>query len=202
MTTVELALVGGVLSFSVVGILQVGLVSKAQKMNVSNNNTGRAVGLWNLIVTREDERYSLSRFQIYIWFVVATVSWGASSFALEKLGDIPEGLIYLMGLHGVVAITSTGIALQPSKQGLLKNPQSDPSPPSFFRDIFFRTDDSLDLPRTQMFVWTILILMAYIVMVIHNFAEGHRHLPDIPTSLVALMGTSHLLYVGSKAVEK
>jgi len=54
-----------------------------------------------------------------------------------------------MELHGVVAITSTGIALQPSKWMLLKDLLKNSYPPSFVRDIFFEKDDSLNLPRLR-----------------------------------------------------
>ncbi|MHB1757744.1 MAG: hypothetical protein ACYCT9_09590 [Leptospirillum sp.] len=88
--TAGLALVGGILLLSVMTVIQVGLVSKAQKMDGSNNN-GCTIGVWKRIVTREDERDSLSRFKSLsgLWW---GVSWGGSSFAQgENCRIFPEG---------------------------------------------------------------------------------------------------------------
>jgi hypothetical protein len=77
-------------------------------------------------------------------------------------------------------------------------------PPDFIKDIFFESDDSLDLPRTQMFIWTIVSLGVFTVMLIENYSGGNLKatLPYITSGLVALMGLSNGAYLGAKAGTK
>ncbi len=75
--------------------------------------------------------------------------------------------------------------------------------PDFVKDIFFDgKKNSLDLPRTQMFVWTIVSLCYFAIKLIQSSIHGTPSLPDIPAGLVVLMGVSHGAYIGTKATEK
>lgn len=49
-----------------------------------------------------------------------------------------------------------------------------------------------------MFIWTVLILMAYVVMVLYGFSKEHRHLPEIQTSLVALIESTFCMSDSSR----
>jgi hypothetical protein len=103
-------------------------------------------------------------------------------------------LSLLIGINVAAAVTSTGItywgnvAMQKSTKG-----------PDFVKDIFFESETSLDLPRTQMFIWTIVSITIFTVAVIDTIRRGEPMLPDIPKGLVALMGLSHGAYLGTKA---
>ena len=193
MSEIQSGIMGGGLAFLFLAILQSALVSKATQI-AQRGGTRQMGGFWEIIVTSDDGRYSLSRFQAYIWFVSGIVCWAAVSFASKGFASIPQGLYLLMGLHAAVAVTSTAIALRSSSTITVS-----PEPPMFVQDIFFETNGNLDLPRTQMFAWTVLILLGYVMLVVRSFVIGHSQLPDIPVGLVALMGTSHAMYLGTKA---
>lgn len=49
-----------------------------------------------------------------------------------------------------------------------------------------------------MFIWTVLILMAYVVMVLYGFSKEHRHLPEVQTSLVALIESTFCMSDSSR----
>jgi hypothetical protein len=198
--------------------------------------TNPAVRFFDLIVTGEDARYSLSRFQIYLWTLIALVAFGASTFANGKFADIPTNLWLLMGLNVATAVTATAITPPPKgaptqaaappaqpaqpQQAVAAPAQAPAVPPQpqqvqsqafgFVGDLFYESGrpGSLDLPRTQMFVWTIVVAAAYIVLFVKQFpcpqlpcAAGSAapSLLDVPIGLVALMGVSQGAYIGSKA---
>jgi hypothetical protein len=140
---------------------------------------------------------------MYLWTLVVVIGYAAvflSNFKTPdfKMLDIPQNLYLLMGVNLAAAVTSTAIA---TRNGV-KKPVGQPD---FVKDIFFESEkNSLDLPRVQMFVWTIVSLCYFAIMLIQKFAEhgAEPSLPDIPTGLVVLMGVSHGAYLGAKAATK
>lgn len=186
---------GGIAVLFLIG-LQAWLVRRARQ-NARTTGSNRVVKFWDLIVTGDDEKYSLSRFQLYLWFVVIVVSYTAVCFATGELLELSEGLNALLGINVAAAVASSAIALKDDKRQIPKA-----AAPDFVRDIFFESDASLDLPRTQMFAWTVIIALGYIAMVVKSFQVEAPHLPDVPLSLAALMGISHGAYLGAKAAEK
>jgi hypothetical protein len=112
----------------------------------------------------------------------------------DFLGDIPTNLIALMGIsYGSAVTASSTRALQssgkspykgkPRAWGLLSS-ESDPK--------------QLSLPKLQMFFWTIVAVLIYVVIIANYFQVGNASLPDPGTGLVALMGISHGAYLGNK----
>ncbi len=176
--------------------LQAWLVKRA-KQQAQAQKVQRTVSFWDLIITSEDEKYSLSRFQLYLWFVVIFVSYAGVSFAVGKLLELSEGLDVLLGINVGAAVASSAIATK--VKGL--SPKSDQAAPNFVADMFFEAPGSLDLPRTQMFAWTIIIALGYVMVLVESFIEGKPTLPNVPMSLAALMGISHGAYLGAKAVK-
>jgi hypothetical protein len=187
-------LVGSFLTFLFLVIFQGYLVKSAQ-LRATKAGSNRAVKFMDLIITSEDENYSLSRLQIYLWTFFIIIGFAAVFASTGKLPDIPANLYLLMGVNLTSAVASTAIA---THKGVTK----DGNPPDFIKDIFFESDDSLDLPRTQMFVWTMVSLAAFTVMLIKNYSSGNPILPDITPGLVALMGLSNGAYLGAKAGTK
>jgi hypothetical protein len=53
-----------------------------------------------------------------------------------------------------------------------------------------------------MFVWTMVILIGYLVVLWNHYRQGLPSLPTVPEGLVVLMGISHGAYLGTKATEK
>ncbi len=160
--------------------------------------SGRIVWPMDLIITREDEKYSLSRLQFYLWTGSVVIGFCAVFMATYKIPDIPQNLYLLMGVNLSATVFSTAIALG---KGAGNTKIAQKNTPSFVKDIFFEGEDSLDLPRTQMFVWTVVSLLAFSVMLYKAFRDGVPALPDIPLGLVVLMGLSHGTYLGVKAAK-
>ncbi len=190
---------GAVLGLLLVIAFQVFLV-KAARRRAMEKGTNRDVRFMDLIVTCEDESYSLSRLQMYCWTVVVVIGFAAVFMANYAIPDIPQNLYLLMGVNLAASVTATAIETikhkTPGRAGRRTGKK-----PEFLRDIFFEAEDSLDLPRTQMFGWTIISLLAFAVMLVRSFSSTPA-LPDIPAGLVVLMGVSNGAYLGAKAVTR
>lgn len=183
-------LLGGLFTLLALALFQNRLVSSARKTNPN-------IRYWDLIVTSEDNRYSLSRLQFYLLFVVIAISYAAACSASGTLSDIPPNLYILMGINAASAVTATAITLN---TGTLTKGQV-AGAPNWFRDIFLDSQNTLDLPRTQMFAWTLVILIGYLVVLASHFRHRQFTLPVLPEGLLVLMGISQGAYLGSKAVE-
>jgi len=187
------AVLGALAAFVLLAALQSYLV-KAAKKRAKHEGSKRDIKLWDLIITTEDERYSLSRLQLYLWTIFVIIGYVAVCSAGRAFQIIPPNLSLLIGINVAAAVTSTGItywgkvAWQKSAKG-----------PDFVKDIFFEAETSLDLPRTQMFVWTMVSLTVFTVALVETIRTGDPKLPEIPNGLVALMGLSHGAYLGTKA---
>ncbi len=180
------------LAIIVLCILQMKLWQSAKKRASAEafetKEKEREVVFFDLIVMSGDEHYSLSRLQMYLWTVAVAIVYSAILLTTWKFPNIPETLYLLMGVNLTTTVLAT--AMPAKKEGNGK--------PDFIKDIFFESKTSLDLPRTQMFVWTIISLGAFILMSIESFKSGNPKLPDIPSGLVALMGISNGAYLGIK----
>ncbi len=190
-------IIGSVGAFLILFIFQLLLVHeariRAQKLDKPNK-----VKLMDLIVTSDDGRYSISRLQMYLWTFAVVIGFGAIFMYGYKytIPDIPGTLYMLMGVNLAATVTSTAI-------NTARNEKVSKVEPDFWRDIFFESEDSLDLPRTQMFVWTIISLCVFFFKLYQLLtADNLQFLPDIPTGLVVLMGVSHGAYLGTKAAAK
>jgi hypothetical protein len=172
-------------------LIQEYLIRKANE----NRQAGDKLTMLDLIVTSEDNCYSLSRFQIYIWTVWVVIAFVAIAFYSCSFPAIPNNLAILMGINGLTTVLSTSISNQ--KKTIIRQ-----SSPSFYRDIFLDQKGTLDLPRTQMFIWTIVILVTYIYIFLHHYYSGNPSLPDVDSGLLILMGVSNGAYLGVKATDK
>jgi len=185
---------GALIAFLLLLALQAYLIKSARKRAAGT----RDVRFWDLIITSEDENYSLSRLQMYLWTVVVVIGFVAVFLSTRDWPTIQQNLYLLMGINLAASVTSTGVFF--AKRNEVKMP---PDQPDFVRDIFFESKKiSLDLPRTQMFVWTIVSLCFFVIKLIQSFVVGAPDLPDIPPGLVVLMGVSHGAYIGAKATGK
>ena len=187
------SIVGAVGAFFILLVFQLLLVHKAKQAS----DNPKSVRFMDLIVTSEDGCYSISRLQIYLWTFAVIIGFGAV-FMCDYKGTIPEippSLYMLMGVNVAATITSTAI-------NTARNEKVTKVEPDFWRDIFFESKDSLDLPRTQMFVWTIISLGVFFFLLYQSLSANKLTLPEIPTGLIALMGISHGAYLGTKAAAK
>lgn len=299
---------GAVSAFIFLWALQKYLRSHGQKLY------GKELKFFDLMVTSEDNRYSLSRFQIYIWTVWVVITFVSVAFANNfTMPTVPPTLAVLMGIRGFTAALSTAISpkkmtsafeqneftddlpitglctaiisdgynfnitlLQPaqgSPKELInkayiewlnnvlkianlyelvthKKTQQPPSKcikklyeiyqttkdiedlktlnrcllqefysqvtpksrracsPDFFRDLFLDKEGTLDLPRTQMFIWTLVILVIHIYQFWHDYHIYYLAMdyskpltiPSVNEGLLILMGVSNGAYLGVKQV--
>lgn len=157
-----------------------------------------ALTLWarvhplDLIITSEDNRVSLSRLQFWLWLVVVIISWGAVSWTTRRLHPVPENLYILMGVNVASTVAASAITV-------VKGISQKADKPRFFTDVFLDSRRTLDLPRIQMFVWTIITIVGYLIVLVEHYYQGLPSLPVIPEGLIVLMGISHGAYLGSKA---
>ena len=206
-SVVARGIIGGVTAVLLLLWFQYELVASARAANPK-----RVVLFWDLVVTGDDEKYSLSRLQLYLWFLVIITSYTAICFAKGTLILLSDGLNLLLGINAAAAVAATALTTIPST-ATVQTPSAAsaipaaPAPatvtaaaPNFVRDIFFEKPGSLDLPRTQMFAWTVVLILGFILVVVKSFKEGKPELPEVPPSLAALMGISHGAYLGPKAL--
>jgi hypothetical protein len=64
---------------------------------------------FDLIVTSEDNSYSLSRFQIYIWTVWVVIAFAQVAFATLKFPIIPDAIAGLLGINAFTTVLSTAL---------------------------------------------------------------------------------------------
>ncbi len=185
-------LFGGLIAVLFLIALQTSLVGAARR----RAGTSRNVKFMDLIITSDDENYSLSRLQFYLWTVFIVIGFGAVFASKFQIPVIPQNLTLLMGVNLSAAVVSTAITTWKGVPPLDPTDKSD-----FVKDIFFENKGSLDLPRTQMFIWTVISLLVFSAMLIKTITDGNPLLPDIPSGLVALMGLSHGAYLGTKAAK-
>ncbi|MBP7281588.1 MAG: IPT/TIG domain-containing protein [Leptospiraceae bacterium] len=151
-----------------------------------------------LLADRATNTYSLSKFQALIWTIAAIGSYSyviISQGLVLRNGKVPDfnpSLIILMSISygGLIAANSFG-AKKPKNEVKVKPPQ--------WSNLFCE-GGSVDLSRLQLFGFTIVAVAAYI----YNLALGNplEGLPDIPPTLLSLMGVSQGGYLGNKAVGK
>jgi hypothetical protein len=159
----------------------------------ANKTRDNKLNFFDLIVTSEDNRWSLSRFQIYIWTVWVVIAFAQVAFATFSFPIIPENLAILMGINGTTAVLSTAIT-DPQKHAKVDNP-------NFFKDIFLDAEGTLDLPRTQMFIWTLVIFAIHIIIFWKGYLSSNSKptIPEVSGGLLILMGVSNGAYLGVKA---
>src|SRR5689334_11770037 len=129
------------------------LLVQATRRAANGGQSVRAIGFMDLIVTADDNCYSLSRLQVYVWTVITAVSFGAVSFASGQFAEIPPNLVLLMGVSMASSVAASAITATKAA-----GPAEVEPAPNFVRDIFFdgAPTPSLDLPRAQMFAWTVI----------------------------------------------
>jgi len=192
----ERGILGALIAFIFLFGLQSYIVGVVRRVALQEKSS-RKIKFWDLIITREDNRYSLSRLQLYLWTIFVVMGYVAVCVAQYNFPDIPTNLTLLIGVNAAASVAATGIFF--NKKDSIRDSNNNPR---LARDIFLESDDSLDLPRTQMFVWTIVSLGAFTILLVKTFVDGEPALPDVPIGLVALMGLSHGAYLGTKAASK
>jgi hypothetical protein len=175
-----------------IGIV-IGLVKKyLHPTSIENEDyVGRA-----LFLDKETDTYSLSKFQFYVWTIVAVFAY--VYLAISKnwfqhffgLPPVPSGLPGIVGIAGGTAIGSQVVTNinGPKGAGQLKPSLAD----------FVTTGDVVAAERVQFFVWTIIGAIGFLIVVARLDPRVLRDLPDVPSSMLAISGLSAFGYLGGK----
>ncbi len=157
------------------------------------------IGKWNFVpyvlLDKNTNTYSLSRFQAFIWTVVLTGSYFYIAIAFGILlqnGKIPD---FNPSLVGLMSISYTGfIASHFLNKKNPKNAISD-TPPKL-SDLFME-NGVIDITRLQLLLFTIVAVIVYLYnLYLNNTLNG---LPDIPATLHGLLASSQTGYIAGKA---
>jgi hypothetical protein len=157
------------------------------------------IGKWNFVpyvlLDKNTNTYSLSRFQAFTWTVVLTGSYFYIAIAFGILlqnGKIPE---FNPSLVGLMSISYTGfIASHFLNKKNPKNAISD-TPPKL-SDLFME-NGVIDITRLQLLLFTVVAVVVYLYnLYLNNTLNG---LPDIPATLHGLLVSSQTGYIAGKA---
>lgn len=147
-----------------------------------------------VLLDKNTNTYSLSRFQAFTWTVVLTGSYFYIAIAFGILlqnGKIPE---FNPSLVGLMSISYAGfIASHYLNKKNPKNAISD-IPPAL-SDLFME-NGVIDITRLQLLLFTVVAVIVYLYnLYLSNTLNG---LPDIPATLHGLLVSSQGGYIGGK----
>jgi hypothetical protein len=149
----------------------------------------------------EDNRYSISKFQLLMWTVAVLFAYIAVVYARVEQGlsaavpDVPGNVLLALGLSGATSVVAKSIKvnnLQSGKELGTVLPNSGP-----LSTLLTDDDGSLSLHKLQYFVWTFVAIGVFLV----SLNESTRLLlPDIDQTLLLLSGISVGGYLSQKLV--
>ncbi len=153
---------------------------------------------WNFItyilIDKETNTYSLSRFQAFVWTVVLTGSYFYIAIAFGILlqnGKIPDfnpSLIGLMSISYSALITTNFLSRKKTKNEISHHPPQ-------LKDLFME-NGIINITRFQLLVFTVVAVIIYLYnLALCNVLNG---LPDIPPTLHGLLISSQTGYIGGK----
>lgn len=136
------------------------------------------------VLKSQTGHWSLSKAQMGLWTVVFGGTYIILAAARMEFLPISSGMFWLMGISSTTAVGAKAIAVQRG-EGQQKSSH-----------LLSEYDASangyrLSLHRCQIALWTAIIVVIYLTMV-----YGTMSLPDIPDSMLVLMGISGGTYLG------
>lgn len=172
------------------------------------------------LIIGEDNRYSNSKFQIAVWFLVLIASYIATLWfrvwyaGCDFVGgvNIPSNLLLLSGMSvltfgGAKAITTSKVNAEKAKPDGSQDPKNaKTATPNLLRDLTQSdsTSGRLDFGDFQMLVVTLIAVGTYLVLVFRFLGAIQTAttitLPDVDTTLLAAFGLGHGAYLTKKAV--
>lgn len=149
----------------------------------------------------EDNRYSISKFQLLLWTVAVLFGYVAVVYARVQQGlpapvpDVPGNVLLALGLSGATSVVAKGIKVNNLQNGKeLGTVLPDTGP---FSTLLTDDDGSLSIHKLQYFVWTFVAIGVFLV----SLNESTRLLlPDIDQTLLLLSGISVGGYLSQKLV--
>lgn len=160
--------------------------------------------VWRL-VEGEDGSPSTSKFQWLLWMSVIlfayTVLWvlRARSGNYHLATPVPKNLLTLLGLSTATAAAAKGITTGYVQAGRISKGGT---PQKGLAGLLNDDQGFPELAKIQMVGFTFLAAGIFIVSLVHQILSDpvQTGLPNIDTSLLALMGVSHGGYLGKKIV--
>lgn len=154
-----------------------------------------------------DGRLSSSKFQFFLWTIVALFTYAATYTARFAAGlalsdtKTPTNLLLAMGLSVTTMATAKAITASYVANGKInKNIISARVQPG---DLFRDDSGSPDITKIQMMSWTLVAIAVYLSQAfpqINNPSSASFTLPDIDTALMVLMGLGQGAFITTKAV--
>ena len=147
---------------------------------------------------RQTNSFSLSKFQVVAWTVVAVfgfvylflcrtfVQWNFT------FPPIPEGLPTLLGVSAGTTVVATGITAQHGSKG------AGPLHPSMAD--FISSGGIIAGDRFQFFVWTVIGCLGFLAIILSQDPAALTQLPDVNGTFLTLMGISAAGYLAGKLV--
>jgi hypothetical protein len=159
--------------------------------------------LWYFMIKRDvlrddnENSYSLARVQMAFWFSLMFCAFLGILIATHELDIISSQALILMGISAATAMGS--MVSGDNKQAAVASRDSSPveGVGNFFKDLLMVPNGSDGLHRLQIVGWT-LVLGGYFAYE----AWTKLSMPEIPQSLLVLLGISGSTYVGLKSQEK
>jgi hypothetical protein len=172
-------------------------------------------GTWDVsgLYCGTDHRPSTSKFQFFLWTIVvffSYVSIYAARCTLGSYGALPEfrkNLLVVMGLSAATMVTAKGITTayvasgRIAKQDASAQPSRGAASPGGKGGLYTDDDGYPDLSKVQVLSWTFIAIAIYLIQVesaISAATLDKLSLPDIDSSLIALMGLGQAAYLGKK----
>jgi hypothetical protein len=149
----------------------------------------------------EDNRYSISKFQLLLWTAAVLFAYVAVVYARVQQGlpapvpDVPGNVLLALGVSGATTVVAKSIKVNNLQQGKeLGTVLPDTGPLS---TLLTDDDGTLSLHKLQYLVWTFVAIGVFLV----GLDQSNRlALPDIDTTLLVLSGISVGTYLGQKLV--
>lgn len=168
---------------------------------------------------------SLSYLQLLLWTYVISFSFIFIYFFRMFNGeysnygaDFPKNLLALLAVVGGATVSSRMIGDKPSPDSEKNDEEKSDSE---FHTLFYGAKQKFSLSKFQMFLWTIMCIIIYIVLfslVVNNAVDRLNHtdttlekkrdlvksmtIPDVDNVMLVLMGISQGSYLGVKLSEK
>jgi hypothetical protein len=151
-------------------------------------SAGGIDGGWYRLLSEPQGGYSLSRVQMFVWFLPTAILYGALSLVQQGFVEITAQLALLLGLSGATAILGT--ASSPSAVASRASVAPD------LRDIVNDWNDHGDLSRYQ---YLLLSVVGAAVMIVAFWRK--LEMPTVPPALLYLVAGSQGTYLATKTVK-
>lgn len=166
-------------------------------------------GRLSALLLGEDNRYSTSKFQVVLWFLVLLAAYLATTWFRTSRGgpafvggvNIPPNLLLLSGLSALTFAAAKGITQGKVDSGQVK---TEATRPRFPRDLFEDDQGRVDVGDFQMVIATLLAVGVYLVTIYGYLGNVEFHsaitLPDVDSTILASFGLGQGAYLAKKYV--